>query len=131
MTDASMPNQAAEPDQDVISSQQAQVYAPPSPGGSAMLDANIAASESTSPEVAGADEPIATNFSSGTKSGDVKTANTSTVAGSYTGDQEQTEEGKIHLQNNPNPPNSEGIQGTLPDTDPTGLPLNADVNLPD
>lgn len=130
MTDASMPNQAAEPDQDVTSSQQAQVYAPPNPGGSAMLDANIAAGESTNPKVEGADEPIATNFSSGTKSGDVKTANTSTVAGAYTGNQEQTETGKVHLQNNPDAPDSGDMQGTLPDTDPTSLPLNADVNLP-
>ncbi len=42
MSDASMPNQATEPNQEVASSQQAQLYAPPNPGGSALLDANIA-----------------------------------------------------------------------------------------
>lgn len=50
MSDASMPNQASEPNQEVGASQQAQVFAPPNPGGSAVLDANNAAGVSTNPE---------------------------------------------------------------------------------
>lgn len=129
MTDASMPNQAAEPDRDMASSQQAQMQAPPNPGGSAMLDANIAASESTHPEAEALDDPIATNFSSETTSGDAKTADASTLDSPYSAEQDQSEKGAVHLQNNPNPPDST-IQGELPDTDPTSLPLESDVNLP-
>jgi hypothetical protein len=104
MTDASMSNQAAEPDRDVASSQQAQVQAPPNPGGSAMLDANIAASESTGLEAEALDNPIATNFSSKPATGDAKTAGASTLASPDSAEQEQSEKGTVHLQNNPNPP---------------------------
>ncbi|MBD3884053.1 hypothetical protein IFO70_20095 [Phormidium tenue FACHB-886] len=129
MTDTSMPNQAAEPDQDIASSQQAQLYAPPNAGGSALLDANLAAGETTNPKSEKFDDPIATNFSSGTGTGDVKTADASTVAGAYSADSDQSEEGTVHLQNSPNLPGSD--PGTLPDTDQIALPINPDVNLQD
>lgn len=130
MTDASTPNQAAEPDKDVASSQQSQLYAPSNPGGSALLDASIAAGENTNPEAEEFDNPSATNFSSGTGTGDAKTADVSSVAGAYAADRGQSEKGEVHLQNNPNPPDS-GEQGNLPDTDAIGLPLDPDTHLPD
>lgn len=130
MTDASTPKQAAEPNQDITSSEQSQTYAPPNPGGSAQLDANIAAGASTHPKQETFTDPIATNFSSGTGTGNAKTADASTVAGPYSGNQEQSEKGTVHLQNNPDLPDSDA-QGTLPDTDSIGLPNNTDVNLPE
>lgn len=134
MTDASTPKQASEPDQEIVSSDQAQVYAPPNPGGSAQLDANIAASGSTHPETV--TDPIATNFSSGT--GDAKMVGAESVAGSDassgtssdTGTQAAMEKGTVHLQNRSTVSDNE-VQGTLPDTDPNSLPIDADVNLPD
>ena len=42
-----MPNQASESNQDVGAFQQAQLFAPLNAGGSAVLDANIAAGTST------------------------------------------------------------------------------------
>lgn len=128
MSDASMPNQASEPNQEVGASQQAQVFAPPNPGGSAVLDANIAAGVSTNPEGEPIDHPIATNFSSETGQTDAKTAEASTIAGPYSTDEEQSEKGRVNLHNNPDVPDSDA-QGTLPNTDPVGLPINSDVNL--
>lgn len=130
MSDASIPNQATEPDQEIASSGQAQLNVPPNAGGSALLDANIAAGASVSPEGEAIANPIATNFSSGTGTGDAKTAQASTLAGPYSADREQSEEGTVHLQNNPDVPDS-NAQGTLPNTDPTGLGIDPDVNLPD
>lgn len=128
MSDASMPNQASEPNQEVGASQQAQVFAPPNAGGSAVLDANNAAGVSTNPEGEPIAHPIATNFSSQTGQADAKTAEASTIAGPYSTDGEQTEKGRVNLHNNPDVPDS-NAQGTLPNTDPIGLPINSDVNL--
>lgn len=130
MTDAAMPNQASQPEQDVAASQQAQVYAPPNAGGSATLDAAIAAGEQTYPQGEPIAQPIASNFSAATGNRAAKTADASTVAGPYAADAEQSEQGKVHLQNNPNPAGEAG-EGALPDTDPTGLPLDPQTNLPD
>lgn len=80
MSNASIPNQATEPNQDIISSEQAQVNKPTNPGGSAVLDGNIAAGESTNPNAEAIANPIATNFSSETGKADAKTAEVSTVA---------------------------------------------------
>jgi hypothetical protein len=129
MSDASMPNQASEPNQEVGASQQAQVFAPPNPGGSAVLDANIAAGASTSPEGEAIAHPIASNFSSQTGQADAKTAGSSTIAGPDSADGEQSEKGVVNLHNNPDVADS-NAQGTLPNTDPIGLPINSDVNLP-
>ncbi len=127
MSDASMPNQASEPNQEVGASQQAQAFAPPNPGGSAVLDGTIAAGVSTNPEGEAIANPIATNFSSETAAADAKTAEASTIAGSYSTGQEQSEKGRVNLHNNPDVPDSDA-QGTLPNTDPIGTPINSDVN---
>lgn len=129
MSDASMPNQATEPDQDTAASQQAQLHAPPNLGGSAVLDANIAAGESTNPEGEALTDPIASNFSSATGTRDAKTADVSTVAGPYSAGGDKSER-DVHLQNDPNPPGNT-LEGTLPDTDLIKLPLDPDTNLPD
>ncbi|HEY9670488.1 MAG TPA: hypothetical protein V6D11_03525 [Waterburya sp.] len=130
MSDASMPNQASEPNQEVGASQQAQVFAPPNSGGSAVLDADIAAGVSTNPEGEPIAHPIATNFSSEIGQADAKTADASTIAGPYSTDGEQREKGRVNLHNNPDVADS-NAQGTLPNTDPVGLPLNSEVNLPE
>jgi hypothetical protein len=127
ISDASMPNQASEPNQEVGASQQAQVFAPPNPGGSAVLDANNAAGVSTNPEGEPIAHPIATNFSSETGQADAKTAGASTIAGPYSTDEEQTEKGHVNLHNNPDVPDS-NAQGTIPNIDPVGLPINSEVN---
>jgi len=127
MSNASMPNQATEPNQEVGASQQGEAFAPPSPGGSAVLDANIAAGVSTNPEGEAIAHPIASNFSSQNGQADAKTAGASTIAGSYSADGEQTQKGQVNLHNNPDVPNSDA-QGTLPDTDPIELPIS-DVNI--
>jgi hypothetical protein len=49
MSNVFMPNQASEPNQEMGAFQQAQLFAPPNAGGSAVLDANIAAGTSTNP----------------------------------------------------------------------------------
>jgi len=49
MSNVSMPNQASETNREVGASQQAQLFAPPNAGKSAVLDANIAAGTSTNP----------------------------------------------------------------------------------
>jgi hypothetical protein len=127
MSDASMPNQASEPNQEVDASQQAQVFAPPNPGGSAVLDANIAAGASTNPEGEAIANPVATNFSSQTGQAEAKTAEASSIAGPYSAGGEQSEKGRVNLHNNPDVPDS-NAQGTLPNTDPIGVPLDSDVN---
>ncbi|MEW6497987.1 MAG: hypothetical protein AB1589_36630 [Cyanobacteriota bacterium] len=129
MSDASMPNQATEPNQEVGASEQAQVFAPPNPGGSAVLDANIAAGATTNPEGEPLANPVATNFSSQTgTTGDAKTGEASSIAGPYSSDREQSEKGHVNLHNNPDVANS-NAQGKLPDTDPIELPIDSDVNL--
>ncbi|MBF2050541.1 MAG: hypothetical protein IGS54_24790 [Elainella sp. C42_A2020_010] len=94
MPDAEIPNQATEPDQEIAASQQAQAFAPPNSGGSAMLDAHIAAGETTAPKVEGAEEPIATNFSSSSGKADAKTADGTTVAETASAD-ESAEQGTV------------------------------------
>jgi hypothetical protein len=132
MTDASLPNQASKPDQNIAAAQQGQVYAPPNPGGSAMLDADIAARENTNPEAEEFADPIATNFSSATATGESKTAEVSGEMGAFPSDSPSTEKGSVNLHNNPDVPNAgrNSLQG-MPDTDPTGMPIDADTNLPD
>lgn len=127
MSDASMPNQASEPNQEVGASQQSQAFAPPNPGGSAVLDANIAAGTSTNPEGEALANPVATNFSSETGQADAKTAEASSIAGPYSADTELPEKGRVNLHNNPDVADS-NAQGTLPNTDPVGVPINSDVN---
>lgn len=126
MSDASMPDRAAKPEREVDASEQSQFHAPPNASGSSLLDANIAAGANTNPEGEAIDNPIATNFSSTTGTGDDKTADAATIAGSYSA-REQSEKGSVNLHNNPDVPSSD-MQGTLPNTDPIGLPIDTDVN---
>ena len=122
-----MPNQVSESEPEVGASGQAQLYAPSNASGSTVLDANIAARASTNPEGFAIANPITTNFSSGTGTGNAKTADASTVAEPNSADSKQLEKGTVHLQNNLDLADSD-IQGTLPDTDPIELPLDTDVN---
>lgn len=132
MTDASTPKQASEPNQNITAAQQSQVYAPPDPGGSAMLDANITAGETTNPEAEEFADPIATNFSTANPVGDPKTAGASGEMGAFSTDTPSTEKGAVNLHNNPNPGDRDhSLQGTLPDTDPMTLPSDPETNLPD
>jgi len=126
MSDASTPNRATQPDKEVSAAQQAQLHAPPDAGGSAVLDANIAAGTSTDPEGEAIANPIATNFSSDTGTCDAKIADASTV-GANSAQGEQSDEGGVHLQNNSDIADPD-MQGTLPNTDPMGLPIDTDVN---
>jgi len=43
------------------------------------------------------------------------------------GGQEQPEAGQVHLRSNPDVANDQ-MQGTLPNTDPTGMPIDPDTN---
>ncbi len=100
--------------------------APTNASGSAMLDARAAVGEAQ-PEGDPVEYPIATNFSTASASGDAKTADVATVSGPFTADQ-SSERGQVKLQNNPDTP-GEGGQGTLPNTDPIGMPLDPDTNI--
>lgn len=126
MSDASTSEPATQPEPEVDAAQQTQLHSPPDADGSAVLDANIAAGASTAPEGEAIANPIATNFSShGT--GDAKIADASTAVETDSAQGEQSEEGKVHLQNNSDIADKDS-QGTLPNTDPTGLPIDTDVN---
>lgn len=133
MTDASTPKQASEPDQNITAAQQSQVYAPSDPGGSAVLDANIAAGETTNPQAEEFADPIATNFSTATATGESRTAEVSGEMGAFTTNSPSTEKGSVNLHNNPDVPSSreDSPQGALPDTDSTGMPTDPETNLPD
>ncbi|MBD2106873.1 MULTISPECIES: hypothetical protein [unclassified Nodosilinea] len=126
MSEPTLSNQQTNPDQAVIASEHAQLMAPTNASGSAMLDAHAAAGEAQ-PEGDPVESPIATNFSTASTSGDAKTADVATVSGPSTVDQ-SSEQGQVNLQNNPDIP-GEGMQGTLPNTDPIGIPLDPDTNL--
>ncbi|MBD1917845.1 MULTISPECIES: hypothetical protein [Cyanophyceae] len=126
MSEPTLSNQQTNPDQAVISSEQAQPMAPTNASGSAMLDAHAAVGEAQ-PEGDPVEYPVATNFSTASASGDAKTADVATVSGTFTADQ-ASEQGQVNLQNNPDTP-GEGMQGTLPNTDPVGMPLDPDTNI--
>ncbi len=127
MSDASVPNQATEPDQSIASSQQAQPQAASDVAGSALLDASAAAGETTNPQGEPITYPIATNFSEATATGNIETAPAATTSGSYSAEREQPEVGYLHLQDNSDVANDQ-IQGTLPNTDPIGLPIDPATN---
>lgn len=126
MNDPSLSDQANSPDRAVVASEQAQPLTPTNVQGSAMLDAHIAAG-GNQPEGQPIDAPIATNFSKDTSTGDAKTAGASTMMGAYS-DEQPSEKGRVNLQNNPDVPSDE-IQGTMPNTDPIGMPIDPDTNL--
>lgn len=127
MNDPSLSDPATTPDKSVVASEQAQPLTSSNVQGSAMLDANIAAGENQ-PEGDPTNFPIATNFSKATATGDPKTAGASTVIGPYSTDEQSSDKGYVNLQNNPDVPNDQ-MQGTLPNTDPIGMPIDPETNL--
>ncbi len=129
MSDPSLSDQATNPDQSVVASEQAQPLTSTNVQGSAMLDAQVAA-RGNQPEGDPTAYPIATNFSGATATGDAKTAGASGVMGSFSTNEQSAEKGSVNLQNNPDVPNAQ-MQGTLPNTDPIGMPINPETNLPE
>lgn len=132
MSEPSLSDPSTNPDQSVVASQQAQPLTPQNVQGSAMLDADIEAGN-TQPEGEPISAPIATNFSGSTATGDPKTAGASGEMGAFSSDSSSAEKGTVHLHNNPDVPGDreDSLAGTLPDTDPIGLPTDPDTNLPD
>lgn len=127
MNDPSLSDQATTTDRSTVASEQAQPLTPKNVQGSAMLDAHIAAG-GNQPQGDPANYPIATNFSTQTTTGDSQTDGASTIT-ELSSEQQPSQKGRVNLQNNPDVPNDE-IQGTLPNTDLIGMPLNPDTNLP-
>ncbi|RUR76720.1 hypothetical protein ACF3DV_06900 [Chlorogloeopsis fritschii PCC 9212] len=130
MSDPSLSDQATTPDQSVVASEQAQPLTDTNVAGSAMLDANVAAGETTNPQGEAIANPIATNFSEATATGDPKIAGVSSTTGPNTTNEQPSEKGVVNLQNNPDIPN-EQMQGTLPNTDPIEMPTDPETNLPE
>jgi hypothetical protein len=129
MSDASMSNQANEPDQSIASSQQAQPHASTSAAGSALLDANAASGKTTDPQGEPVAAPIATNFSRATAAGETDTVTVATNSESNFAGQDNQETGKVHPQADTDVA-SDQIQ-EMPDADPAQLPIDSEVNLPD
>jgi hypothetical protein len=129
MNDPSLSDSATTPDRSTVASDQAQPLTPSNVQGSAMLDAQIAVG-GNQPEGEPTNAPIATNFSGATATGDSKTAGASGVMGSFSTDEPSSEKGSVNLQNNPDVPNAQ-MQGTLPNTDPIGMPIDPETNLPE
>jgi len=128
MTDPSLSDPAATPDRAVIASEEARPQAPTNVAGSAMLDAQVAAG-GTQPQGEPVDAPIATNFSGATTVGDPQTAGVTTSHGVGTSEEPSLEQGRVNLQHDPDVPEPE-MSGNLPDTDPVGLPIDPETNLP-
>lgn len=119
-------DQQTNPDQAVISSQQAQPMAPTNVSGSAMLDARAAAGEAQ-PEGDPVEHPIATNFSTAAGAGDANTADVAGANGPFEAEAGSTDKGKVQLHNNPDVPSGD-MPGALPNTDPVSLPLDPSTN---
>ncbi|MBW4421824.1 MAG: hypothetical protein KME13_21825 [Myxacorys californica WJT36-NPBG1] len=132
MSDPSLSNQATNPDQSVVASQQSQPLTPQNVQGSAMLDAHVEAG-GTQPEGEPVNNAIATNFSDTTGAGDPKTAGVAGEMGAFSTDDPSAEKGSVNLHNNPDVPadRQDSLQGTLPDTDSTKMPIDPATNLPD
>lgn len=132
MSDPSLSDPATTPDQSVVSSDQAQPLIPQNVQGSAMLDADVEA-RGHQPEGKPIHAPIATNFSSATGTGDPKIAGAAGEMGAFSNPERSPETGSVNLHNNPDVPSdrSDSLQGTVPDSDPIGMPTDPDTNLPD
>jgi hypothetical protein len=113
------------PDPAVTASEQAQTMTPQNVSGSAMLDAHesVGAAQAQGDPV---DHPIATNFARTDATGDAKTAGVASANGPFEADQ-SAEKGQVNLHNNSDTPGSD-LQGTLPNTDPTTLPIDPNTN---
>jgi len=127
--DPSLSNPATMPDQSVVASQQEQPHTPTNVAGSAMLDAQATAG-GQQPEGDPTNYPIATNFTQADTTGEPKTAGASSLMGVYSQDEAVSEKGSVNLHNNPDIP-SDQMQETLPNTDPTGMPIDPETSLPD
>jgi len=125
--DPSLSNPATTPDQSAVASQQAQPNTPTNVAGSAMLDAKAAAG-GQEPEGDPTNYPIATNFTTDDTTGDAKTAGASSMMGAYSQDEPISEKGSVNLHNNPDIP-SDQMSGSLPNTDPVGMPIDPETNL--
>ncbi|MBD2196832.1 MULTISPECIES: hypothetical protein [Calothrix] len=127
--DQSLSNPAIDPEKSVVTSQEAQPHIPANVAGSAMLDAQVVAGRNE-PEGDPINYPIATNFVKADATGDPKTAGSASMMGTYSPDEPVSEKGSVNLHNNPEIP-SEQMQGTLPNTDPIGMPIDSETNFPD
>jgi hypothetical protein len=132
MSDPSLSDQAVNPDQAVVASEQSQPLTAQNVQGSAMLDARVEVGGSQ-PEGDPISAPIATNFSGATGTGDAKTADVSGEMGAFSTVESSDEKGVVNLHNNPDIPanSSDSLQGVLPDTEQIGMPTDSATNLPD
>lgn len=130
MSEPSLSDSSTNPDQAVVSSQQAQPLVPQNAQGSATLDAQAGGNH---PQGEPANAPIATNFSDVEATGDPKTAGVSGEMGAFSKDAPLAEKGSVNLHNNPEIPNdqNDSPQGKMPDTDSIGMPTDPATNLPD
>jgi len=128
MADPSRPNPATNPDDAVVSSDQTQPMVPSTPSGNAQLDAHIATGEAQ-PEGDPVEYPIATNVAESSRAGASKTANVN-VEGPNSMGAEPASKGNVNLRSHTDIADDQ-MQGIQPDTDPTGIPMDRDVNRPD
>jgi hypothetical protein len=126
MNNPSLSDQATTPDQAVVAPEETQPHTPTNVSGSAMLDAHVETG-GAQPEGDPIAAPIATNFSAAGAAGDAKTATASVTSEPLSAGQEQSEAGQVHLRSNPDVANDQ-MQGTLPNTDPIGMPIDPDTN---
>jgi hypothetical protein len=131
MSEPSLSDQATNPDQSVVASQQAQPLTSQNAQGSAMLDADREAGGSQ-PQGEPIAAPIATNTSTASGTGDPKTAGVASEMGAFSTNN-PAEKGAVNLHNNPDVPGNRdnSLSGTLPDTDPVKMPTDPETNLPD
>lgn len=124
-------NQSNNPDQSVVSSDQAQPLVPPHASGSSLQSAQAETDGTTQPEGDPVEHPIATNFSAASSPGAAKTAAVSSTDGPFEAEQDPHGAERVTLQNNPHTPDDESVQGDLPDTNPISRPMDSNANLPD
>ena len=126
MSNVSMPNQASETSREVGASQQAQLFAPPNTGESAVLDANIAAGTSTNPQGEAIAHPIPSNFSSATEQVRPKLLDLQPLQALIR--QMGSRRKKVSLIFTTIQTPASDAQGMLPDTDAIKLPIDSEVN---
>lgn len=117
-------NEAQESNPEVAASQEVQPGTLSHASGSATLDAEAASTANPTGEPIA--DPIATNFSANVGTGEGKTAGVSPSSGSGEG----PETGRIHLQGDSDTP-APNLQENPPTGDPSGLPIDSEVNLPE
>ena len=111
-------NPKSNPDPAVVSPEEANPMVQKRAAGSALQDVEAAARKSR-PDGKPVDHPAATNYSDAAAQA-AKTAGASSVDGPYEG--EGNDRDRVSLQNNPNPPEDEAVQGNLPGSDPMSRP---------